>query len=110
MIRSLAAPLISLMLTLCQLLPIPGNAETISTFDPTRPLSTGVGISHGNQWLLTSTLISAGRTRAVINGVTVTGPGQKIFGATVKQINPGSVVLQTEAGLIELVLFDRAKH
>ncbi|MBL4622769.1 MAG: hypothetical protein JKY89_10260 [Immundisolibacteraceae bacterium] len=76
-------------------------------FDPTRPNNVQVGpLAKQGTWKLTFTLITKKRKRAVINGITVTGPGDQVFGATVTKIRPGAVDLNTTTGPITLLLVD----
>lgn len=80
-------------------------------FDPTRPDSLEAGSSTGQQpWKLTSTVITNQRQRAVINGITVTGPGDQIMGATVIAIRAGAVDLKTTSGVMTLRLVDGISH
>lgn len=80
-------------------------------FDPTLPDSVEAGSSTGQQpWKLTSTVITKQRQRAVINGITVTGPGDQIMGATVTAIRAGAVDLKTTTGVKTLRLVDGINH
>jgi MSHA biogenesis protein MshK len=66
----------------------------------TRDTSTGV-----TRWVLESTLVSADRRIAVINGESLM-VGDRIGGARVTRIEPFSVRLRTAEGTIELNLTD----
>ncbi|HET7306369.1 MAG TPA: hypothetical protein VFK24_00920 [Gammaproteobacteria bacterium] len=63
--------------------------------DPTRPdySSTARTVHAAPRWQLNSTLISAHRRLAMINGKTV-GVGERVDGATVVSIEPGAVRLR----------------
>jgi len=87
----------TLLFTLLLLLPFSVAAAGLQ--DPTRPpqtiamsRSTAVKAVSAPVYSLSSTLISAQRRLAVINGVTV-GEGDRIEAATVKQIQPQAVTL-----------------
>ena len=86
------------------------GSDAVTEFDPTRPDSMAAGLTGQQPWTLTSTLITSQRKRAVINGVTVTGPGDSIFGATVKEIRTGAVEIETVNGTITLLIVDGTNH
>lgn len=72
--------------------------------DPTRPdYVAGAATSSSTGWQLSSTLISPQRRLAVINGTTV-AVGDRIGGARVLAIQPGSVRLRTADGTVTVEL------
>lgn len=81
--------------------------------DPTRPPSLGArkpmpsaGNSKRPHWLLTSTLIAAERRSAVIDG-RVVAQGDRINGATVLSIEPGSVRLHARGKEFTLLMLKK---
>ncbi|MCA1799202.1 MAG: hypothetical protein LC632_07005 [Xanthomonadaceae bacterium] len=74
--------------------------------DPTERTSVNAREGGGGanpQWMLESTLVSADRRFAVINGETVT-VGDRVRGARVMQIDVYAVRLRTADGMVELTL------
>ncbi|RDE18858.1 MSHA biogenesis protein MshK [Motiliproteus coralliicola] len=75
--------------------------------DPTRPpssLSTEAGQAlPAQRWKLQSIRIGNGEARAVVNGVSVR-VGQRIKGATVTSIKPGTLVLRQGGKRVQLHL------
>ncbi len=75
--------------------------------DPTRPTSLSEPepaarrSEAGPRWRLQSTLVADDRRLAIINGRTV-GPGDRVDGATVKDVRQGGVTLDVEGRRIEL--------
>lgn len=74
--------------------------------DPTRPTSMtepepARKAGSGPRWRLQSTLVADSRRLAVINGRTVS-QGERIDGATVREVRPGSVTLDVEGRRVEL--------
>lgn len=80
---------------LCALLAVPAAAsESSNLVDPTRPDGGGVYAPTGP--VLESTMVSAGRKLAIIDG-RVVGVGGRVGSATVTDIGPYQVIL-THAG------------
>lgn len=85
-----------------------GAAFSQGLDDPTRPTSLsapepGRRAESGPRWRLQSTLVAADRTLAIINGRTV-GPGDRVDGATVREVRQDGVTLEAEGRRIELRL------
>jgi hypothetical protein len=82
--------------------------------DPTRPPTADTKISHvvktkksqRPRWVLTSTLVSAGRRTAVIND-RVVSRGDRVNGATVVNIQPATVRLRARGRDVTLVMLKR---
>lgn len=60
--------------------------------DPTRPFTAESGVVASGGLVLQSTLVSAGRKLAIINGQTL-GVGAKVGKAVIAEIRPNEVVL-----------------
>jgi hypothetical protein len=74
--------------------------------DPTRPTSLAEPeraqrAGSGPRWRLQSTLVAEDRRLAIINGRTV-GPGDRVDGATVRDVRHDGVTLEIEGRRIEL--------
>jgi len=75
--------------------------------DPTRPTSLDEPAPEqrprqaGPRWRLQSTLVADSRRLAVINGRTV-AEGERIDGATVREVRQGGVTLEVEGRRVEL--------
>ena len=75
--------------------------------DPTRPTSLAEpepaarAAVSGPRWRLQSTLVADSRRLAVINGRTV-AQGERIDGATVREVRQGGVTLEIEGRRVEL--------
>ena len=75
--------------------------------DPTRPTSLDEpepvqkAARAGPRWRLQSTLVADSRRLAVINGRTV-AQGERIDGATVREVRQGGVTLEVEGRRVEL--------
>lgn len=80
--------------------------------DPTRPPGMNMvttpsdAIKSGPRWVLTSTLVSAGRRTAVIND-RVVSKGDRVNGATVIDIQPSRVRLSASGRDVTLVMLKR---
>ena len=77
--------------------------------DPTRPTSLAEPVpaarraESGPRWRLQSTLVADDRRLAIINGRTV-GPGDRVDGATVRDVRQDGVTLDVEGRRIDLRL------
>lgn len=74
--------------------------------DPTRPTSLAEPAparraESGPRWRLQSTLVAEERRLAIINGRTV-GPGDRVDGATVREVRRDGVTLEVDGRRIEL--------
>lgn len=75
--------------------------------DPTRPTSLAEPepvartAQSGPRWRLQSTLVAEERRLAIINGRTV-GPGDRVDGATVREVRRDGVTLEVDGRRIEL--------
>ncbi len=74
--------------------------------DPTRPTSLSEPeparrAESGPRWRLQSTLVADERRLAIINGRTV-GPGDRVDGATVRDVRQDGVTLEVDGRRIEL--------
>ena len=74
--------------------------------DPTRPTALAEPersqrAESGPRWRLQSTLVAEDRRLAIINGRTV-GPGDRVDGATVRDVRQDGVTLEIEGRRIEL--------
>jgi len=74
--------------------------------DPTRPTSLAApeperAAVSGPRWRLQSTLVADSRRLAVING-RIVAQGERIDGATVREVRPGGVTLDVEGRRVEL--------
>ncbi|MGH8442345.1 MAG: hypothetical protein ACRETF_05525 [Nevskiaceae bacterium] len=91
-----------------------GGAPAQQLGDPTQPTrmdepqQAARAAQSGPRWRLQSTLVADDRRLAVINGRTV-AQGERIDGATVRDVRPGGVTLEVEGRRVELrVLRDTA--
>ena len=77
--------------------------------DPTRPTAidepepVAKRAESGPRWRLQSTLVSAERRLAIINGRSV-GPGDRVDGAIVRDVRPDGATLEVDGRRIELRL------
>lgn len=76
--------------------------------DPTRPTSMAEPepvrrAESGPRWRLQSTLVADDRRLAIINGRTV-GPGERVDGATVRDVRQDGVTLEIDGRRVELRL------
>jgi hypothetical protein len=83
-----------------------GTAVAQALDDPTRPTALNAPeperrSESGPRWRLQSTLVADDRRLAIINDRTV-GPGDRIDGATVRDVRPDGVTLEVEGRRIEL--------
>jgi MSHA biogenesis protein MshK len=83
-----------------------GPAAAQALDDPTRPTAlnapeTARRAESGPRWRLQSTLVADDRRLAIINGRTV-GPGDRVDGATVRDVRQDGVTLEVEGRRIEL--------
>jgi len=75
--------------------------------DPTQPTALDAPepaerhAASGPRWRLQSTLVADDRRLAIINGRTV-GPGDRIDGATVREVRQEGVTLEVEGRRVEL--------
>jgi len=74
--------------------------------DPTRPTALAeperaARAESGPRWRLQSTLVAEDRRLAIINGRSV-GPGDRVDGATVRDVRQDGVTLEIEGRRIEL--------
>lgn len=87
-----------------------GAAATAQALgDPTRPTSLAEPepaqrTGPGPRWRLQSTLVAEDRQLAIINGRTV-GPGDRVDGATVRDVRQDGVTLDVEGRRVELRMF-----
>lgn len=84
-----------------------GLAQAQQLGDPTRPTAldepeaAGQAVKAGPRWRLQSTLVADNRRLAVINGRTVTS-GDRIDGATVRDVRQDGVTLEVDGRRVEL--------
>lgn len=84
-----------------------GLAQAQQLGDPTRPTAldepeaAGPAVKAGPRWRLQSTLVADHRRLAVINGRTVTS-GDRIDGATVRDVRQDGVTLEVDGRRVEL--------
>ena len=98
----MSRPLLALVL-----LGAAGLAPAQQLGDPTRPTALDepqagdAAVRAGPRWRLQSTLVADNRRLAVINGRTV-APGDRIDGATVRDVRQEGVTLEVDGRRVEL--------
>ncbi len=97
--------LLSMLLAAAMLAPAATAQQGLG--DPMRPTALDEpepverAVRSGPRWRLQSTLVADSRRLAVINGRTV-AQGERIDGATVREVRPGGVTLEVEGRRVEL--------